>query len=382
MQIDQQNQSKSLFPNSTQELLLRAALCDGAQAREAFESWKKASGFTAYSDVDFLSTQLLSCVYGNLVRCEMPDPWFPQLAGLHRYHWARNAVRQKSLLEVVERFRAVGLEFVVGGSFALLASKYLGDLGERPLLDAAIVVKPSDGASARRVFAALGWSAASAAPPPVAGWRSEEWRGPDALTVQVHYRWLPKPYPVVGTGRLLQNATLVELRGVQFPIPDATDLLLHSCVCSRLVHEDACRQFLWVADAMRVLRRSGSDIDWQRLWRESRPFCTLFPLRGALEYLRKEFDAPVSESWLAKARKVEIAPAELYPFFRSTRQRSDFPHAKRIVNRPWHGYVAAEQAAGRTPSASGLLHYLAWRATVELRKATHFGTKHAANEAA
>ncbi len=277
MQIDRQNESKSLFPSSTQELLLRAALCDGA-AREAFASWKKASGFTQYSDVDFLSTQLLACVYGNLVRSEIPDPWLPQLAGLQRYHWARNAARQRSLLEVVDRFRAVGLEFVVVGSLALLAGKYLGDLGERPLLDAAMVLKPSDGASARRVLASIGWSVTSAAPP-VAGWRSEGWRAPDALTFQVHYRWLPKPYPVVGIGRLLRHATLVELSGVRFHIPDATDLLLHSCVCSRLVHEDFRRQFLWVADAMRVLERTSSGIDWERLWRESRPFCTLFPLR-------------------------------------------------------------------------------------------------------
>ena len=351
-------------------------------AREAFASWKKASGFSQYSDVDFLATQLLACVYGNLVRCKISDPWLPQLAGLHRYHWARNAARQKSLLEVIERFRAIGLEFVVVGSFALLAGKYLADLGERPLLDAAIVLKPSDGASTHRAFASLGWSVASAAPPPVAGWRSEEWRTPNALTVQVHYRWLPKPYPVVGIGRLLRHATLVEIGRVQFHIPDATDLLLHSCVCSRLVHEDVRRQFLWVADAMRVLQRSGSDIDWERLWLESRPLCTLFPLRSALEYLRKEFNAPVPENWLAKAREVDIPSAELYPFYRSTRQRLDSLEIKRTVNRPWDGYVAAERAAGRSPSASGLLQYLAWRASVELRKATHFGSKHATNEAA
>jgi hypothetical protein len=377
MQIDRQFEFESLWPTSTQELLLRAALCDGRQAHEAFNAWKNASGFTQYADVDFLSTQLLSCIYGNLERSKIPDPWLPQLAGLHRYHWARNAARQRSLLEIVERFHAVGLEFVVLGGFALLAGKYLGDLGERPLLDAQLVLTPSDAPSAQRVFTSLGWHEAAATPPPVAGWRSEHWRGRDELTVQVHFRWLPTPYPVVGIGRLLRHAALAEFGGVPVRIPDATDLLLHACVCSRLIHEDIRRQFLWVADAIRVLHRSGSNIDWERLWQESRSLCTLFPLRGALEYLRAALDAPVPETWLAKSRQVNIPPAELRPFYRSTRQPFGLPAAGARMNRPWDGYIAAEQAAGRTPSASGLLRYFAWRASVELRKATDFGSKRA-----
>jgi hypothetical protein len=375
MRIDRRVEPNSLQPTATQELLLRAALSECRRAHEAFAAWKKDSGCTEYADVDFLSTNLLSCVYGNFARSNVPDPWLPQLAGLHRYHWARNAARQDSFLEVVERFHRARLEFVVLGGFALLAGKYLGGLGERPLLDAEFVLRPSHAASARRVFASLGWLAVGAAPPPVAGWRSERWRGPNELTLKVHFRWLPKPYPVVGIDRLSRHAALGEVGGVPLPIPGATDLLLHACVCSRLVHEDIRRQFLWVADAIRVLQHSGPNLDWERLWQESRPLCTRLPLRDALEYLHTEFDAPVPESWLAKSRQVVIPPAETLPFYRSTRQRTGRPAGQGIMNRPWDGYVAAEQAAGRTPCASGLLRYLIWRASVELRKLARFGAK-------
>ena len=103
-----------------------------------------------------------------------------------------------------------------------------------------------------------------------------------------------------------------------------------------------------------VLQRSGPELDWTRLWEESRRLCTLFPLRGALEYLRTNFAAPVPEDWLANARQVNIPQAELHPFYRSTRQRHGFPAAGEILtHRPWAGYVAAEQAAGRAPSRAG-----------------------------
>ena len=134
MRINRQPEFKSLWPSATQELLLRAALCDGPQAREAFTAWKKASGFAQYADVDPLSTNLLTRVYGNLARSGISDPWLPQLAGLHRYHWTKNAARQRTLLEVVEHFHSAGLEFVVCDSFALLIGGHFSDLGERPFL--------------------------------------------------------------------------------------------------------------------------------------------------------------------------------------------------------------------------------------------------------
>ena len=370
MRINRHVEFESLWPSAAQELLLRAALCEGAQAREAFTAWKQARGFAEYADVDYLSTSLLPSVYGNFTRSEISDPWLPQMAGLHRYHWTKNAARQQTLLEVVEHFHAAGLQLVVCGGFALLLGGYFSDLGDRPFLSAELILSPADAPGARRVFASLGWRAAAATPPPVAGWRSEQWRGPDKQTLQVNFRWLPKPYPVVGADRLLRHARTVDFGSVPVHIPDATDLLLQACVCGRRVDMDVRRQFLWVADAMRVLGRSAPRIDWERLWQESRPLCTLFPLRGALEYLRTEFGAPVPENWQANAREVNIPLAELRPFYRSTRQRLGIPAAKAILSRrPWAGYVAAEQAAGRAPSAGGMFRYLAWRVSQRLRKA-------------
>jgi hypothetical protein len=355
-----------------QELLLRAALNEGEPAREAFVEWKQATGFAQYADVDFLSTYLLPCVYGNLARSGTAEPWLAQMAGLHRYHWAQNAARQRTLIAVAERLHASGLQFVLWGGFALWAGRYLDDLGQRPRLDWELLLAPSDGLLARRMLTSLGWRASTAALPPVAGWRSEGWHGPEDRTIQVHFRWLPKPYPVVGIGRLLRHARVVDLGGLPLYIPDATDLLLQACVGGRRFQGCSAGRFLWVADAVRILRGSRSELDWDRLLRESRPLCTLFALREALEYLRAAFDAPIPDAWLAEAWEVNIPRSERRPFERLVKRRSSSAARLAMLRRPLAGYVAAEQAAGRTPSAGGLLHYFAWRASLRMQKATRF----------
>src|ERR1700676_4195617 len=131
---------ESVWPTAMQELLLRAALADGPAARDALAEWKQATGFAQYADVDFLSTCLLPCVYANFKRSGVADPWLAQLAGLHRYHWTRNAAAMRTLLDLVGQLNARGLQFVLWGGFALLAGQYFSDLGERPLLDAELIL--------------------------------------------------------------------------------------------------------------------------------------------------------------------------------------------------------------------------------------------------
>lgn len=351
---------ESVWPNPTQQLLLRAALFDSRLALESFGEWKQASGFRQYSDVDFLATHLLAAVYGNLTRANLSDPWLAQMAGLHRYHLAKNAARQRTLLQLAERLNDLHLQFVVIGGFALFAGQYLNDLGERPFLDADLLLAPADAPTIRRSLQSLGWAAASTAPP-IAGWRAESWRGPEKQLLELRYQWLPRPYPVVGVGRLLERSCKVDFAGQPIRIPDPADLLAEACIGGRRFQNDAARRFLWVADGVRILKRGANDIDWDRMLSESRPYQTLLPLREALHFLRREFEAPVPADWLDRAWSVAIPQAELRPFYQSIKHQLASPPQIPLRRRPWDGYVAAERAANRSPSATGMLRYLAWR---------------------
>ncbi len=118
MQAPRQLTAESVWPNPTQELLLRAALGDGPFALESFCEWKTAAGVRKYSDVDFLATYLLPGIYCNLNRAGLADSWLAQMAGLHRYHFAKNGARRRSLAELIRQFNEHSLPFVVTGGFA------------------------------------------------------------------------------------------------------------------------------------------------------------------------------------------------------------------------------------------------------------------------
>jgi hypothetical protein len=363
--------TESIPADATLALLLRAALIEDASALETFAAWKQAAGFVEYSDVDFLATYLLPCVYTNFSRMTLADPWLAQLAGLHRYHLAKNAARKRTLLKLLERMTAGRLPFLLSGGFGLLTGQYFSDLGERPFLDAELILAPADGLPTRQVLESLGWHATTALTP-VAGWRSESWRGPDGQMLQIHFRWLPRPYPVVGIHHLLRHARSADFSGLAVHIPDATDLLLSTCVGGWRVQGDRARQFLWVADAIRILQRSKNELDWNRLWCDSRSLGVLHPVCGALAYLRATFQMTVDDARLAATRPVKIMSAGMGPYEDRLDSENGSAAGKSRRRRPWDGYLVAEQAAGRMPSASGMLRYLGWRISLRLRKAAGF----------
>ncbi|MCI0492229.1 MAG: nucleotidyltransferase family protein [Planctomycetes bacterium] len=361
----------SLCPLPIQEWLLKAAFSEGPSAVDALAAWKRAAGFSQYSDIDFASSRLLPAVYRNFRRQGLADAWLPQLSALHRYHWLRNVATQRSLLEAIHELSHIGCESIVVGGFALLAGKYFDDLGDRPFLESELLISVKDAATVERTLRSIGWRDAAAVPAPVAGWRSEWWRGPNGQSLRVHYRWLPKSFPVAGIDRLRKYSKVVEFNGVPLRIPDATDLLLHACIAHRRPARDQSHRFLWAASTLRVLQRNGDRLDWDRLRYESSTLCTLFPLRESLTYLASVFNAPVPQSWLEAAQDANVRSLEKRPFYRCTRQWSRLIQSSSLAALawPWRDYAAAEQTAEREPSARGLIQYWNWHLHCELVRA-------------
>jgi Uncharacterised nucleotidyltransferase len=370
MRFDWQPECPSLCPLPTQELLLLATFAAGARARDAFTTWKQATGFKEYSDIDFCSSRLLPATYHNFRRQGIADPWLPRMGALHRYHWTRNVLTQNRFVETAQALQHAGCESVVLGGFALAAGGYFDDPGERPLLEGELLISLSDAPGARRALAELGWRDAAAVPAPVAGWRSEWWRSADDQSLRIHYRWLPKTFPVVTRDRISRYSQSAELGGVPLRIPDPADLLVYACVANRRPARDLSHRFLWAASVMRILERGGARIDWDRLRHESRHLCTLFPLRESLGYLTENFHAAVPASWLAAARKAKIRRSEKRPFYRATRQWLRLARATDIgaIKWPWDDYVASERGAGRKPSLTALTQYWDWRLRCELAR--------------
>lgn len=378
MQAANETLDSSAFPTALEALLLQAAVGNPARAADNLTAWKNASNFAKYSDVDFAATRLLPLVFSNLKSAEetfdksdnCQEPWLPQLAGLHRYHWLQNAARQRDLLEVTEALANANVDAIVLGGLSLLAAGCFNDLGERPVMKRQILISPKDAMRARKVLSACGWNP-PATSPPIAGWKSSEWwtRG-EKEVFRVRYQWLPKGYPSAPVGRLLERSRIASLGGLRIRIPDPTDLLLMACLWNRRQMRDGSHRFVWAADAMRVLQRTQSPFDWNRLLRESREWKTLHPLRESLRYLRNAFGTSVPDNFLEAAFRVPLSDLDCEPFWRAAGPISPgilAPQAKTLA-RPYREYFAAERAAGRAPTLRGLIYYWTWRVRSELNR--------------
>ena len=72
-----------------------------------------------------------------------------------------------------------------------------------------------------------------------------------------------------------------------------TDQLLHTCWHGARWNE--VPPIRWVADAMAILGASAPEIEWPSLLKKAERHRIVLPVKDALEYLKKKFDAPVPD---------------------------------------------------------------------------------------
>src|ERR1044071_9188610 len=92
-----------LWPTPAQELLLRAALLEGAPARRAYETWEST---VVIDTLDDGSIRLLPLLYQNLRHqgIDVRSATEGRLRGAYRQSWYKNQILLGALGEVVERF--------------------------------------------------------------------------------------------------------------------------------------------------------------------------------------------------------------------------------------------------------------------------------------
>ena len=66
----------------------------------------------------------------------------------------------------------------------------------------------------------------------------------------------------------------------------------------------------WIADAMAIMGESAEEIDWARLMQKAQKHRIIMPVKDALEYLKKRFNAPVPDSLLTSLSAVRISKLE------------------------------------------------------------------------
>ena len=100
-------------------------------------------------------------------------------------------------------------------------------------------------------------------------------------------------------------AVRVNVRDLSTHALNATDQLFHVCVHG--AKWNPVPPLRWIPDAVSILRRSQTGIDWERIIALGQRYDLILPLKDTLSYLRHHFAIPLPESILKKMDSIPIS---------------------------------------------------------------------------
>jgi hypothetical protein len=334
------------WPTAGQQLLLRAALLDGADGRAAWDAWAPAADFQRLDDG---SVRLLPLLYANVSRWGLDGPLLAALKGVHRRSWYRSQVLFREAGRLVSTLQAEGLEPVLlkGVPLALL---YYPDVAARPMGDVDLLVHPADTARAVEVFAREGWHPAHSP----RAWPAEprkSWAFSNANGREVDLHWR-----VFRSGRIPDDD--IRARAMPMTIGEtaahtlaAGDQLLH--VIAHGVVWNPVPSIRWVADAALIVRRAGASIDWDQVCREAARRRLLPTLGAALMYLRTQVQTPIPIAVVERIARMRPPLLERLSFWSNTQ-----PGVVGGAVRTWFDYAHYAADGGEPVGLPGFWRYL------------------------
>lgn len=285
------------FPTEAQLDLLKAALLPADEAAPAWRRWK-ARGLSLDA-VDGASGRLFSQLWTNRDSAFVDEADRALLKGVYRQALANNAVTIGGAFDVIQPLRDAGIPvlFFKGAAMIAIAD---GRLGLRRIVDVDVLVPEADAERAVAILTASGHEVKPGQPPiPIGHYQAWAFQAPNGAELDLHW-WA---YKVAGDDSVMfETARDTRLLGRTVLIPSATECLI-SAVATAFSGRPPGSPVRWIADAMLIFELEESAIDWQALLeRARRPGLTLGLSRG-LEFLAREFGAPVPAWALAELRR-------------------------------------------------------------------------------
>lgn len=252
------------IPTGDQQLLLRAALADGATAVRAWQAWR------ARTDVDTLdgdSQWLLPRLFWNLHRLGVPADQTTRYRHVYRHHWYRNQLMLRQVEATVSGpWPGDTPGIVVGGAATALRERH------------AIGVRPFERVE---VSVSVGTCRADDTP---------------ASPIRVR----PAVFgPYVDT-QVVQRAVTVEWRNRSWRLLHPSDQFVDICVRRHVW--DRRSSLLWIADAVSLIRAERS-VDWTAVDALARSIGRRHQVADALATL-----AAIDDGW-ARTAESHLSPA-------------------------------------------------------------------------
>ncbi|HUF10503.1 MAG TPA: nucleotidyltransferase family protein [Rhodothermales bacterium] len=292
------------WPDSVQELLLRATIEECDAARRSWELW------TPQIDIDILeegSVRLLPETYTHLKSCGVEHALFRLIKGVKRKTWLQNQLLFHQAGAAIRILQGLGLETMVTKGPALVLRHYL-DYGRRPMADFDIVIKKEGVEEAVKALHENGFrlkdqdhDASDRSLTHALSYVNETGRQFD-----LHWQVIPG---CTDEQLFWDDATPVAVAETMTLAPSATDLLFHVCVHGLRLNR--VHPFRWVVDAAVILK--DSQVDWDRFRHLSSRLWMGHHTSEALKFLTR-FDVDIPDHVLSALSRNNLASLQRLEF--------------------------------------------------------------------
>jgi Uncharacterised nucleotidyltransferase len=287
------------WPTSDQELLLTAALADGASAIGAWDNWQARVSIAA---ADHGSRRLMPLVFFNLSRLGFSGASVAPLKEIYTRTRLANKLRFMHLGRLLDLFagREIPTLLLKGAALALQTYR---DPGLRPMNDLDLAVPHRFSKQAISVLQENGWlseTLAGSIRPAFCG--SLQFRDAHGLQFDLHFSpfhdyapFFRKRLAWESVEPLWAAATSISVGECKTLTLSATDQLLHTLDHGAGAHR--LPPIRWVADATWLLRGS-EPIEWDRFTAQAGALNLSWVASKTLKYLRDRHGATVPSSIL------------------------------------------------------------------------------------
>jgi hypothetical protein len=327
-----------LWPTPEQFLVLTAALGDGDRALSAFESWRSGLDDTLRFDREVF--RLLPLLYDNLNRLGCTDPLMARLKGVYRMSWVKSHKLFNEMRPVVHELVDAGFDVRLLKGVPL-GVRYYGNPALRPVSDIDVSVSTREAAKASTLLTRMGWLPDREPTADLFRFlHAIEFSRPNVGVVDLHWRSLCEFVDGSAEEEFRCHTEPFAFLERQVRISDPTRMLLHTIIHG--VRQNPEPPVRWIADAMKILGSSGSEIKWQALVEFAQRWRLCHRLGLGLNYLSRHFDAAIPTSVLkevAKRRATVVERVEAKTIMRTTIMRPlgeyvRFAEAKNLVSVP------------------------------------------------
>jgi hypothetical protein len=282
----------SAFPDADQELLLKSALLPEVEARKAWSQWRHSRRGNPTKGVRWIAG--LICRNLGEVAGDLDVNELAAVAGREALRTRRADADLAAALRAIQT-RGIPVMLLKGAALGHFA---YDDGSLRPRSDSDVLVPTSSVFEALQALRDAGMGAVSApsSPGDLRWFHSSVLRSPSGHLLDLHWHLLSSSCSDRADEDFWAGARAHEWAGMRVLLLSPSDQLLH-VLCHGL-RWSSSRAPRWVADAVVLLRKDGTSVDWDLLAVRAAKHRLLPAVREGLLYLHRNLPGLVPEQAL------------------------------------------------------------------------------------